>query len=300
MLWSLLALLTASSMASEGPWTTSRGLHNVYLGVMGERFRCFEAKGASNAACSSGIPLSAPVAKTGAKIFYRTGLGDRTDVAFSVPFVQSFATEPTTNPMLSSTTGIGLVEGRVRQRLGKIGDVGVAAATGVRTGAAHWDTRGRITNLGEGSTDLMAALYLGGTGPVAGRFHTTSMDVRYFYRLPLQQSDSLGRIPGDEVHLSSVSTFAVTPQLGLGLSADGFWRLWGEELDLSRLGQYGDDRWAALRASQLKLGGRAVVYPGERRPYLQLSVMRAVWAKNNPVDTTQVELAMGMDIGRRK
>ncbi len=100
--------------------------------------------------------------------------------------------------------------------------------------------------------------------------------------------------------MSGVSTLALTPHVGLGVSADGFWRLWGEELVMSQLAAYGDDRWAALAAAQVKVGGRIIIYPGERRPYLQFSGMRAVWARNNPLDTTLVEVAMGMDIGRRK
>ncbi len=300
MVWALLLLIAFPARASEGPWTTSPGLHNVFLGLMGERFRCFEADGRSSSTCDSGLPTSAPVAQVGAKIFYRTGLNAKTDVAIGVPIIHAFATEATTSTLYQSTTGLGLVEGRVRRRLGRLGDLAIAAGAGVRTGALHHSTRGRVTNLGEGTTDLTGTLYMGGTGLLLRRFHTSSVDLSYAYRLPQEVDTPVGRIPGDEIHATAVSILAVSSKLGLGLSADGSWRLWGEQLETSRLNVYGDDRWAALAAAQVKLGGRVVIYPGERAPYLQFSGMRAVWARNNPMDTTQVEIAMGMDLGRRQ
>jgi len=300
MLWALLTLLNGPAEASEGPWTTARGIHNIYLGVMGERFRCFEAQGQSSTACASGLPVAAPVAKLGAKAFYRTGLTGKTDVAVGIPVARSFSLESTSSPMYATTTGLGLIEGRVRYRLGKIYNIDFAAGAGVRSGAAHHASRGRMTNLGEGSTDLQATLYAGRMAPVGPRFHVTSVDLSYFYRLPLDADTAVGRIPGDEIRVSGVSTVAVTSHLGLGLSADGFWRLWGEPLSMSRVSVYGEDRWASLKASQIKLGGRVVIYPGDHRPYLQFSGMRAIWAKNNPLDTTQVEIAVGVDIGGAK
>jgi hypothetical protein len=88
--------------------------------------------------------------------------------------------------------------------------------------------------------------------------------------------------------------------MGLGVSADGFHRLTGLALDFGEIAKYGDDRWAVLAASQLKLGGRIMLYAKGVMPYLQLGVQRVVWAKNNPTDATFVELVVGRDFGRRK
>jgi hypothetical protein len=293
-------LLLSTAFASEGPWTTPKGLHNLYVGVFGEHFKCFEAAGRTSEPCERGLPVPTAVVHVGAKIFYRTGLGKKTDVALSVPVVRAFAMESSTDPQFETTTGVGLAEGRVRQRLGSVGDLDLGVGAGVRTGALHRSTRGRVTNLGEGSTDLSGMLYAGATGPLGSRFHTTSMDLAYYFRLPLESDTPVGRIPGDEIRVSAVSTISVTSFLGLGVSADGNWRLWGEPLDFALLEAYGDDRWAAVAASQVKAGGRVVVYPSERHPYLQFSGMRTVWAKNNPLDTTLVEVAMGMDFGGGK
>jgi hypothetical protein len=240
------------------------------------------------------------VAQVGTKFFYRSGLGDKTDIALSVPLVRAFPLEPNTSSMFETTTGVGLLEGRIRYRLGHLRDVDIAAGAGVRTGVFHHSTRGRVTNLGEGSTDLVATLYAGTTGLLKRRFHTSSMDMAYYVRLPLDTGTPVGRIPGDEIRFSAVSTVSVTSKVGLGVSADGNWRLWGEPLDFAQMAVYGDNYWAALAASQLKAGARIVVYPGGSRPYLQFSGMRTVWAKNSPLDTTFLEVATGMDFGGRK
>ena len=300
VLVNLLLLLMTSASASEGPWTTSKGVHNVYLGMFGERFHCFESGGKNSDDCRVGLPAPSPVAQVGTKFFYRSGLGEKTDIALGVPLVRAFPLEPSDSDKLETTTGVGLLEGRVRYRLGHFRDVDIAAGAGVRTGVFHHSTRGRITNLGEGSTDLVAILYAGSTGLLKRRFHTSSMDMAYYLRLPLETGTPVGRIPGDEIRFSAVSTVSVTSKIGLGLSADGNWRLWGEPLDFTKLDVYKDNYWASLAAAQLKAGARIVVYPGGHRPYLQFSAMRTVWARNSPLDTTFLEVATGMDFEGRK
>ena len=300
MLWLLMSLLSTSVEASEGPWTTAPGLHNLYLGVMAERFECFDAKSEGKGDCAPGMAVAAPVAKVGAKVFYRTGLSRKLDVAISVPVAHAYTTESVDSPLYASNTGVGLMQGRLRYQFASLAGADVAASAGIRTGALHHSSRGSITNLGEGTTDLVGTVYVGHTALALRRFYTASMDVSYVYRLPEQTNTDIGRIPGDEVHFAAVSTIAVTPNLGVGASVDGNWRLWGEELAFSQLGKYGDDRWLALKASQVKVGGRVVFYPSGSLPYIQVAGMRAVWARNNPIDTTQIEIAIATDLGRRK
>ena len=296
----LIALFSSSVQASEGPWTTAPGLHNLYLGVMAERFECFDAKAEGQGACAPGMAVLSPVNKIGAKVFYRTGIASNLDVAFSVPVARAFSSESVDSPLYATNTGVGLVQGRVRYQFASVAGVDTAASAGVRSGAAHYSTRGQITNLGEGGTDLIGTVYMGHTGLGLRRFYTASMDVSYVYRLPQMADTAVGRIPGDEVSIAAVSTLALSQHMGVGVSVDGSWRLWGEDLAFAELSKYGDDRWAALAASQVKMGGRLVFYPSDSLPYIQVSGMRAVWARNNPTDTTQVEVALGTDFGRRK
>jgi len=291
-----------TAMASEGPWTTAPGLHNVYAGLFYERFQCFTLDGVSDPTCGEdAAPVPTPVQRTGVKLFYRTGLTSKLDVAASAPLIHAFSGEAD-NPDLATTTGVGLLQARLRRRIGSLGPLDLAAGAGVESGFLHRNTRGRITNIGDGVTSLQASAYAGATGLLGPRFYTFSTDLSYSFRLPEAQSD-IGRIPGDELRFASVMLYAISSTFGLGVSIDGQFRMWGEPLDFAQLSSYGSAtdslRWAALDASQLKLGSRLAIYPSEHRPYLQLSAHRAIWSVNNPTDTTLVEVAVGFDAGRR-
>ncbi len=298
----MLGGVAAPAVASEGPWTTSRRLHNMYAGLFYEQFQCFTLEAGSDPLCGeNAAAVPAPVQRTGLKLFYRTGLTPRLDFAASVPFIHASSSERN-DPSLATTTGLGLVQARLRRRIGSLGAVDLAAGAGVESGVFHRSTRGRITNIGDGVTSVYGSVYAGTTGLLGPRFYTFSTDASYALRVPEMESD-IGRLPGDELRFSSVMLYAISSTIGLGASVDGQFRLWGEPLDFAQLASFGDDsdslRWAALNASQLKVGGRVAIYPSENRPYLQLSAHRAVWSKHNPTDTTLVEVAVGFDAGRR-
>ena len=91
----------------------------------------------------------------------------------------------------------------------------------------------------------------------------------------------------------------LTPQgaFGVGLSAGGIHRLGGQALGAVSVDDPAD-QWAALQAQQIKVGARVMLYSTDRRPALSLAVLRAVWAQNNPVDTTRIELGVGWDLRR--
>ncbi len=304
LLGAIVGLLGASGVAdaSEGPWTTAPGLHNVYFGTFYEQFGCFTSEGAQAPRCPSGAAaVEEPIRRVGAKAFYRTGLSRWSDVAVSVPVVR--ASSAATAASYATTAGVGSLQMRLRARLGAIGPVDVSSSVGVETGALHRSTRGRITNVGDGVTSLLGTLSAGSTGLVASGFYTASVDAAYAYRIP-ESDASAGRIPADEVRVASSFLYGLSDRVGVGASLDGQFRLWGEDLDFAALASYGeaDDslRWASLNASQVKAGARLAMYPVRHWPYLQVSVHRSIWAENNPVDTTFVEAAVGFDLGTRK
>lgn len=295
-------VLCGSAEASEGPWTTVPGLHNLYIGTFYEQFSCFTLEGAQTPGCPRGAAAVAePVRRVGAKGFYRTGLTPWADLAVSVPVMRS--SSAATAAPYASTLGVGSVQARLRVRLGALGPVDVSGGVGVESGALHQSTRGRITNLGDGVTSVLGTLYAGSTGILGPGFYTASLDAAYAFRLP-ETTEAVGRIPADEVRLAAVFLYSLSDRFGVGASLDGQFRLWGEELDFAGLSSYGsaDDslRWTALHASQVKAGARLAMYPEENWPYLQVSAHRSVWAENNPVDTTVVEAAVGFDLGQRK
>lgn len=298
LLTSMCAIPSGTALASEGPWTTAPGLHNLYVGLYHERFACFTQEGAGDDGCGAdAAPVSSPVNQTGLKAFYRTGLTRNIDVALGLPVARS------SSESMPTTLGWGTVQARLRWQLGDLGPVSVATGVGLETGALHRASRGRITNLGDGTTGATGSLYMGSMGVLGPRFYTASADVSYAYRLT-ELTDNDVRLPADELRFSSVFLYALSQRVGVGLSLDGQFRLWGEELDFSELASYGgaDDsmRWAVLNASQMKGGARLALYSTDRLPYLQLTVLRALWADHNPTDTTMVEAAVGFDLGRRQ
>ena len=302
-LWCIF--ISPQARASEGPWTTPKGLHNIYSGVFFERFNCYTLAGETADGCSDdAVAVESPVEKYGVKIFYRTGLTKRLDIAVSAPVIHATTQTPSSSANYAPTTGIGVVQSRVRARLPSVGGIDTAASLGVESGVFHAATRGRVTNVGDGTHGITGALYAGSTGLVGRRFYDASADLSYVFRVPLDSSDA-GRIPGDELRFASVTNLGLGKVFGVGFSVDGQMRLWGEDLDPAALtasfgGEDDSLRWASLAASQVKVGGRIVAYPGPRRPYLLAGISRAVWVKNNPTDTTFVEVATGFDIGRRK
>ena len=300
----VLALAGArSAAASEGPWTTTPGLHNLYFGTFYESFRCFTYADAPSEDCrGEAASVASPVRRVGMKGFYRTGLGRRVDVAVSVPLVR--ASSDADDPPYATTTGVGNAQARLRANLGAVGPVDMGAGVGFESGAFHRTTRGRITNIGDGVDSLLGTVYAGSTGLLGRGFYTASADVAYAYRFE-QALGSTGRIPADEVRFSSVFLYGLSDRFGVGASVDGQYRLWGEDLDFGELfSSYGtsDDslRWTSLDASQVKAGARVAMYPVGRLPYIQVSALRSVWAANNPVDTMFFEAAVGFDLGSRK
>ena len=295
-------LLSNQARASEGPWSTAPGLHNIYLGTFVERFSCFTADRPGSVSCGdSSTALPGAVARTGLKAFYRTGLSRRVDLAFSAPLLASIGSGDASSDTMQPTIGVGTIQGRVRATLGDAGPVTFGMGLGVESGAAHAKTRGRITNLGDGTSGAVATLYSGTHALLGSTFYTASTDISYVYRFKIDES-SAGRLPGDELRFSSLMVFALSQRFGVGASLDGQLRLWGEDLNARDLRPFGtrDDslRWAALQAQQIKGGVRGVLYPEGTRPYMLLGVYQALWAWNNPVDTLFVELAVGFDLGR--
>jgi len=293
----------AAAHASEGPWTTAPGLHNLYAGAFYERFECFTLADGEDAACPSGsVPVDAPVQRSGVKLFYRTGLGAKLDVAVAGTGVRAFSAAD--GDAFETNTGFGVLQARVRRGMGAFGPVDLSASLGAESGALHRSTRGQITNLGDGVHAALATVSAGAAGLLGPGFYTASADVGYALRVPEETGRDPGRLPADELRVSSVMLYGLSDRLGVGASVDGQFRLWGEQLDFGALQAYGDAsdslRWAALDASQVKVGARLALYPTGKLPYLQLSAHRAVWAQNNPVDTTLLEVATGFDLGTRK
>ena len=104
-----LSVAPRAAQASEGPWTTARGLHNLYLGTFYEQFNCFTVDGMASEDCPDGsAAVEEPIRRVGAKVFYRTGLARWADVALSVPVVR--ASSAAEGAPYATTLGLGTVQ----------------------------------------------------------------------------------------------------------------------------------------------------------------------------------------------
>ncbi|GEM_PF-2348830 len=281
--------LSGQALATEGPWTTPAGQHATYTGVGIDHFRSFTDGDGGTQDAPSGVT------RFGAKQLWAAGLTDRFDVGVEVPYVFVVADDPAVRSQSAFATTSDFSEIRVRLRYLALTETwrrpAVALRGSGRSGFAHSDSRHRITNAGEGTTDLGVGLSAGKIGLVGPGFLTVSADVDFWYRIALDRVDGQ-KIPANEARAALMVQYAPHRRFGLSVVADGFHRFGGYDLG-SLSGVDADHQWAALDAAQLKVGGKLMHFAHGRIPNLTLSAYRAVLARNNPNDTWLVELGVG-------
>jgi hypothetical protein len=169
----------------------------------------------------------------------------------------------------------------VKKRLlqeGLKGPVTLSVLAGLRSGAAHVDGRSSMTNLGEGTNDVSAGLALGRWLPIGVGFGSFEANTVYYKRLPIGADRDY---PKDDLTFHAEVGYSFHPSFGLAAVVDGFDRMGG--LEFGSTGGEGDDKWAALDATQVKAGGGVDLYLGLASTLL-FRVLRTVYAKNNPSD----------------
>lgn len=284
MMTVLLLLVAGAATAGDDPWIAPAKTTNFFVAVSGEQFKDFVA--------TEGNTISGdhPIRSMGGKLYIRHGLGADSDLTLDIPLVSTWSAGPSQGELYARTTGLGLLQAELRHRW--LDAVSTRAV--LRTGALHQSSRGRLTNLSEGTTDLGFGIGTGTVVPGTKRFYTLDLGASYWFRFPIQPGED---IPADEISWSSNVMVSPSSSMGIGATLSGQHRLDGQTLGAVTVANP-DDQWAALQAQQIKVGGRLMLYSTERRPAFSLSVLRAVWSRNNPIDTTLVELGVGWDLGR--
>ena len=284
MMTELLFLLMGSANAGDDPWIAPAKTTNFFVAVSGEQFQDFVAdKGESK-------PGEYPIRTVGGKLYIRHSLGENSDLTLDLPFVTSWSSSPNPTGIYTQTTGIGLIQAELRHRWLEA----ISTRAVVRTGALHQSSRGRLTNLSEGTTDLGLGLGTGGVIPGNRQFYTIDLGGSYWFRFPIQAGDE---IPADEVSWTANILVSPNSNMGIGAAVSGHHRLGGQSLGAVVVNNPAD-QWAALEAQQIKVGGRMMLYSTDDHPALCLTVLRAVWSRNNPIDTTLVEFGVGWDLRR--
>jgi hypothetical protein len=269
----LIALTGAAFSAS--PWVAPPGVWSLYGGASQQSFSNYV--GGSNNESS----LSSPVSETSAQVFASLGLYDGMGMEIDVPlkYVASKLDE--------TTLALGNVRIQQKFRLANEDNgspVTVSLLAGLRTGAAHAESRGRLTNAGDGTTDVGGGLSfgkysLGSKGP-----WWFSGSAQYWWRYPHDNMRDV-KVPGDDLTFDAEAVVSVHERVGLGLVIDGFHRTSGA--DIGENAQYDINKWAALQATNVYAGGKAFVFLPENQT-LVLGLLTTAYARNNPTDTLMV------------
>ena len=277
-MWILLASMTGrTAMAGTLP----KGTHSVYSSVSYGTWSSFESKGDEKS-----LPQNAMVTQILSRTQYTYGIHERFDLSIVLP-VSSVSVSELSGNMFETTTGLGQTGIGSNIGLFEQNSLQITGAVGVYTGAFHAENRGRLTNIGDGSTQLRAGVSASQLWEVNSGYVNINAKGGYIFKIP-STLDFDPKYPADDV------TYGLSVGGGYkGYTAsvfiDGFQRLNGVDYPATSVDAL--DAFTALKASQLKVGlsDSITVSDWTVSGYVASSVM----ARNNPMD----ELIGGIGIG---
>lgn len=297
--------LLSTALAGSGPWVVGEGQGTVYVGIESQRLTRL-------AIIDNGVrdvvDVGEGIVTFGVKAVGTVGLTRRVELQGVLPYYRVQATRPD-HPLCldlgasvgreacETTSSLGVIELR-----GKVllvdeffgGPLSLAVGPELRSGAFTLATRERITNVGEGDLDAGGFVSLGRTGALGEQgYWSAYVELLGRYRFPVRRvfPDSLGGRPVPGPELSAVAEWIVAPsrRVAFGPAASSLLRPlgfdWGE-VDLSD-----PDRFGALRVFHVRVGGTLAVR-GPRDVVLTATVLRTVFAQNNPTDVLSISAGL--------
>jgi hypothetical protein len=282
-----LSLIFTSIVYAESPSPLRLGAYNLYSGIYYGNWRSFSGKNSGELPdLSQSIGWNNSVA---------AGVSERMDLQLNIPIKYAWVGDkaPDTETFLP-TMGIGKVGIGSKVLLAQEGGtlpITLSLFSGIRIGSYHAETRGRVTNLGEGTIDVGAGLLAGKIGLIGSAFYWSELSARYWHRFPY--SFDKNDYPGDELEFVFEFGRAISSFWGLSLESLGFHRLSGVDYPaLEALPELDpDDQWIALKSSQIKVGVKTHLYLSDKTTVF-IQGLYSVYAKNNPTD----ELFLGVGI----
>ncbi|MBX2797060.1 MAG: hypothetical protein KTR31_05315 [Myxococcales bacterium] len=292
------------AMAGSGPWTLEPGEHNVYVGTDYFRYASFRGDDGE-------VAMRTRITSAGGTAVWTFGMAYGLEGELDARYESVRVRDPADafctmldvpDDWCAPTHGLGDVGARLKWRfLDEAFGAPFSASVhlGFRSGEAYANRRGRLTTLGDGSTDLGGGLSVGRAGTLgASGWYQMSIDATYFYRFANQNAD-IGRVPTDEVNTEASLLVSLRPSVGIGPTVAGFWRVSGRALRPEEADFFDPDYWGSLQAAQLKVGGKLGVYSIDNGPTISVSVLQTVWARNNPADTLSLSLGIGQWVQAR-
>lgn len=300
-MWMLALGWIAPALAGSGPWVIGEGQGTVYVGVESQRLqRLAITSGGERTVIDVGEGLSA----FGIKAIGTLGLTRHIELEGTIPFWHVQANRPDApicaaigadvgRESCETTTSIGVLQVRGKGLLldeffGR--PVSLAVGAEIRSGAFTQETRERITNVGEGGLDTGAFVSVGRTGAIGDAgYWSAYVELLARYRFPLRRTfpESLGErpVPGSEFVATAEWIVAPRTRVAFGPVVGALYRPFG--LDWGEVDLTDRDRLGALKVFNLRVGGTLAVR-GPRNAVATVTVLRTIYADNNPTDVLSV------------
>lgn len=306
MLLLLTILLSSIAQAGSGPWVLSEGDASFYGGTEFQRLTKLALSSGSGA--DDVLDVDDGLETFGVVGIVSYGLRDRFEVEAVIPWYRVEANTPGAVcgalglGACDTTESLGNLTGRVKALVAdELAGSPVSAAVGaeVRYGTFTADTRQRITNVGEGTTDLGAFASLGRSGGLSEGFWSAWLEGGYRYRFPNREFAAVGAVPGSEISGEAELLAGPRRWWSIGPSASFLWRPSGfsvEEILANPNVATSPDRWGSLAVTSLRVGGKLIVRSSERVD-LVAGVLTTAHAVNNPSDVLSVSLGVSVHPG---
>ncbi|MBL8616575.1 MAG: hypothetical protein JNM72_13275 [Deltaproteobacteria bacterium] len=279
-------LIAPAAQAGSGPWVIGAKDLSLYAGIETQLLDELALKDGLDD--DSVVQVDDGIESTFATGIVTWGLRKRMEVELSVPWVRADANRPggavcaSLGPRTCATTsGFGVVVARGKwQLLDELRGSPLSVSVGpeLRIGQHTGPTRARITNLGEGTTDLGATLAVGRSGGLAEGSWSAHADGTY-RRRGTNRALEAERLPGDELVLEAEAFFGARPWWSLGPTLSWWERPEGVDFGEGDLTDI--DRFGALNGRNVRVGGKLLLRAADRTT-LVVGGSQTVAARNNP------------------
>ena len=271
------------ALANATAGTLPEGTHHIFSGVSYGTWSSFESKGSEKS-----LPQSAKVTQVLSQTQYTYGLKDGMDISIFVP-VSNVSASGVSGNMFDPTTGIGQLGVSSNLAVWNNDSIDLISRLGVSTGALHAANRGRVTNIGDGSTQLHLGLAGSGLWDVSSGYVHVNARGGYIAKIP-STFDFDPKYPADDLTYG-FSIGGGFKGYNLNLFMDGFYRLDGVDHPASPDDVPAIEAFTALKASQMKVGINDSISFGDWT--VSGYIATSVFAKNNPTD----EMIGGVGVG---
>lgn len=300
----MLLTFVTTTLAGTGPWTLPEGEVSLYAGASYERITRLSTS--TGSWTDDVIDVDEGLEKAGAQLIVGYGVREHVEVEIGLPY-QYVSANRTDGPLCgalgmqacATTEGLGLIQARLKglvvdELLGA--PLSFAVGGELRLGQHTNETRMRVTNLGEGTTDVAGFASLGRSGGLGRGYWSGYLEVLGRYRFP--NTDLGGTpVPGSELQADLEWLGGLHPSWAIGPSVNMLWRPEGD--DIETLQAADPDRFGALSVLNVRAGGKLIVRSSARTS-VAVAVFGTPYSVNNPADQIIVTAGLSGQLATRR